>query len=558
MKVCNTYERPIFDTTIELKDNAMLKVRPELFEEWDFEKNNELGLDIYKVTKASIKVKPWWICRKCKSSYDTNIHNRVKGTKCPYCSGQKVNDTNSLASISPELASEWHPTKNGKLTPYDVTCGRNIKVWWLGDCGHEWEATIASRNNIKCGCPYCSNKKVSIDNCMWTTNPKLASMLANSDDGYKYTQSSGMKVDWRCPDCGEVIKNKVISNVSHRGVPCPRCSDGVSYPEKFIKNMIYQLNIENIHQKLFEWSNDKVYDFYLPFYNMIIEVHGLQHYNGGFEAFGGRTLVEEQENDRLKEKLAKDNGIEHYIIIDARYSDIDYMITSIHKSGLFSIFDIKKVDWSKCHLYASTSLMKLACEYFNSGKYNSVFKIAHKMNISNDTVRKYLKQSTKIGLCSYDPKKAAQIARHNTSQTKSKRVVQLSMNGCFIKEWASGREACRGIGIYHSHSSISACCTGKQKYAYGYIWMFKEDYERYIVQGNKIKVINIKKVVMLSRDGHFINIYNNTVEAGKDNNIKSNSHISACCRGKRKTAGGYKWMYKEDYEKYIEEQKQLA
>ena len=26
------------------------------------------------------------------------------------------------------------------------------------------------------------------------------------------------------------------------------------------------------------------------------------------------------------------------------------------------------------------------------------------------------------------------------------------------------------------------------------------------------------------------------------------SHISSACKGKRKSAGGFKWMYKEDYE----------
>jgi len=33
-----------------------------------------------------------------------------------------------------------------------------------------------------------------------------------------------------------------------------------------------------------------------------------------------------------------------------------------------------------------------------------------------------------------------------------------------------------------------------------------------------------------------------------------NTAISAACSGKTKTAGGFKWMYKEDYDKYIEQQ----
>ena len=54
-----------------------------------------------------------------------------------------------------------------------------------------------------------------------------------------------------------------------------------------------------------------VYDFYIPELEAIIEVHGSQHYGQGFEKVGGRTLEEEQINDRLKEDLAKQNGIKH-------------------------------------------------------------------------------------------------------------------------------------------------------------------------------------------------------------------------------------------------------
>ncbi|RKJ16688.1 hypothetical protein D7X33_47280, partial [Butyricicoccus sp. 1XD8-22] len=126
-----------WDRVEGLKDNAMLKVKPELWIEWDFEKNSNLGFDVWKVTKASSS-KVWWICPKCNSSYDSIINGRcVRNRGCSYCAGRKVNDTNSLASLNPELASQWHPNRNGNLTPQDITCGSNKKVWWLGDCGHE-------------------------------------------------------------------------------------------------------------------------------------------------------------------------------------------------------------------------------------------------------------------------------------------------------------------------------------------------------------------------------------------------------------------------------------
>ena len=36
----------------------------------------------------------------------------------------------NLQEEFPNIAKEWHPTKNGKLTPLDVSQGQAIKVWW--------------------------------------------------------------------------------------------------------------------------------------------------------------------------------------------------------------------------------------------------------------------------------------------------------------------------------------------------------------------------------------------------------------------------------------------
>ena len=53
--------------------------------------------------------------------------------------------TKKYVSDYPELASEWHPTKNGGLIPEDVLLGSNKKVWWICSEGHEWAARIYSR-----------------------------------------------------------------------------------------------------------------------------------------------------------------------------------------------------------------------------------------------------------------------------------------------------------------------------------------------------------------------------------------------------------------------------
>ena len=68
-----------------------------------------------------------------------------------------------LSSI-PHLVKEWHPTKNGELTPNDITHGSKKKVWWLCSKGHSYERTPNTRTSHDTGCPYCSgNKTLNLD-----------------------------------------------------------------------------------------------------------------------------------------------------------------------------------------------------------------------------------------------------------------------------------------------------------------------------------------------------------------------------------------------------------
>ncbi|MEI7482789.1 MAG: zinc-ribbon domain-containing protein [Elusimicrobiota bacterium] len=80
---------------------------------------------------------------------------------------------NSLAKYNSALSRQWHPSRNGELTPVNVTAGSNKKVWWLCKKGHEWLSSINNRTNGN-GCPFCSGKAVSTENSLATLNPKLA------------------------------------------------------------------------------------------------------------------------------------------------------------------------------------------------------------------------------------------------------------------------------------------------------------------------------------------------------------------------------------------------
>lgn len=80
---------------------------------------------------------------------------------------------NSVAIKSPHLAKEWHPTKNGYITPDMVSYSSGKKIWWLGKCGHEWQMSPDARNHGQ-SCPICSGKQILIGfNDLATTHPEL-------------------------------------------------------------------------------------------------------------------------------------------------------------------------------------------------------------------------------------------------------------------------------------------------------------------------------------------------------------------------------------------------
>lgn len=138
--------------------NDLETCNPNLSEEWHPTKNGTLtpgGV----TAKSSRKV--WWKCPVCKHEWQAPVYSRAAGNGCPACglhknrtSLMKPKPGRSLAEQKPELSKQWHPTKNGLLTPKLISVKSHQKVWWICEQGHEWMAVVSSRS-IGNGCPMC-------------------------------------------------------------------------------------------------------------------------------------------------------------------------------------------------------------------------------------------------------------------------------------------------------------------------------------------------------------------------------------------------------------------
>ena len=134
---------------------------PEVAAQWDETKNGELTPR--DVVPGSSSVRVWW---KCPNGPDHEWHQNPRerclaGSGCPFCRGARVSVTNCLATLAPEIANDWHPSRNGRLTPAHVTCGTDRKAWWRcrNNPRHIWEATVVHRVSRGQGCPTCAGKR---------------------------------------------------------------------------------------------------------------------------------------------------------------------------------------------------------------------------------------------------------------------------------------------------------------------------------------------------------------------------------------------------------------
>jgi hypothetical protein len=200
------------------------ETHPELCNEWHPTKNGQLVPA--SVSYGSVR-KVWWL-GDCSHEWEAVIQSRTSGTGCPFCSGRKVlSGFNDIGTTHPELASEWHPSKNNALSLGNLSAGSHKKVWWLGDCSHEWEATVANRAFAGSSCPYCSRSKVLTEfNDLLTTHADIASEWHPSKNGSLSPQSilsgSHKKVWWLGP-CGHEWSTSPKSRTSN-GAGCPICS----------------------------------------------------------------------------------------------------------------------------------------------------------------------------------------------------------------------------------------------------------------------------------------------------------------------------------------------
>jgi len=236
--------------------NSLETLHPTLAKEWHPTKNGKLGPENFTAVSGKIK---WWLCLECSNEWEASISNRVRGnTGCNACSNKRVHTDgrNSLQSMYPKIAEEWHPTKNGNLRPEEVLAGMQAKAWWLCSlCQNVWDTRPYLRTKMDYGCPACTNKRLHIDgrNSLATTNPKLAAEWHPTKNGNLRPEdiiNGARRVCWwLCPECTKDWPTRVDHRI--RGSICPDCAKSGFSPNKPAYYYVNEIFNPETNQRLY-------------------------------------------------------------------------------------------------------------------------------------------------------------------------------------------------------------------------------------------------------------------------------------------------------------------
>lgn len=206
------------------KENSVAN-KPELLNDWDFEKNKIKPECIFMGSNKKV----WWKC-KHGHSYEQQVNSHTKGNGCPYCAEQKVlKGFNDLLTKYPEIAKEWDYKKN-EIGPDQVLPFSNKKYYWICSNNHEYETSPSKRcrSDRPTKCPYCSNKKLLRGyNDLKTLRPDLAKQWdydKNEKRPEDYFIGSDYKAWWICSK-GHSFNSYIYSRTGKKNAGCPICAN---------------------------------------------------------------------------------------------------------------------------------------------------------------------------------------------------------------------------------------------------------------------------------------------------------------------------------------------
>lgn len=268
---------------LTIPEESFAALRPTLMSEWHPTKNE--GIDPWILGIGS-QTKVWWRCSE-RHEWSTMVKSRTKEDNgCPECTGRVASEKNSLATVYPDVAAEWHPTRNDK-TPRDVTSKNHYRAWWrCRTCFYEWQAPVNMRTVNKSGCPLCGHDEGAL----------------------KSKKTRTEKEDRELPNYDYETDDKVIANAEalrHMLSTQIKTKTDLKPIESLLSpRLLTRIDYQPYYQRNYVWDKDKA-TYFIESVLIGTEVPPLIFYETpeGFEVIDGRqrfqTLLRFQGNQLL-------------------------------------------------------------------------------------------------------------------------------------------------------------------------------------------------------------------------------------------------------------------
>lgn len=240
---------------------------------------NDSKLEPFQVTSGSPK-KVGWTCDK-GHHFVRVIHKHVAKKTCPVCQGYTVlSGFNDLVTKSPDVAKEWHPTKNIGRDPSAEFDASGVAAWWLcKKCGHEWNTPPFERTRRRTGCPRCSGRVVFPGvNDLATRRPDLLDEWdygMNSVSPSDVSEFSHIAVWWKCGTNPSHTWKASPSSRSTRG--CGKCfkSSQSSQAETDLYNFVRKTVTCEVKRHVSGIIPPYEVDIFIPDRSLALEYNGV-------------------------------------------------------------------------------------------------------------------------------------------------------------------------------------------------------------------------------------------------------------------------------------------
>ena len=312
--------------------------RKDILDRWDYELNKCKPSEILFSSNKKYYFKcPRGIHKSELKVIDNFIHGQEGSIECNKCNSFAQWGIDNLGKDF--LEKYWDYDKN-LIDPWMLSYASNEKIIII--CQEEY---YHESYNTTCDifirgsrCPYCINYhgKVHLLDSLGTLYPQVLEIWSdiNKIPPYNYSPKSKLEVYWKCPDDKHLDYKRNIGSSNVYNFRCPECQN--SKAEELISICLVKRNIEYIPQKTFDGLIGigfglLSYDFYLPYYNLLIEYQGEFHDGNGGKGnyYMKQNLEKQKEHDKRKKQYCLDNNINFLEIWYWDFDNIEFILEGV-------------------------------------------------------------------------------------------------------------------------------------------------------------------------------------------------------------------------------------